>query len=72
MDTFVLLKELLSQKTDVEITTTSTLSDIHVDSLDLVEVLLSMEEKLDVVFEDDELLQLKTVQDVIDLVKQKK
>lgn len=72
MDTFVLLKELLSQKTDVEITTTSTLSDIHVDSLDLVEVLLSMEEKLDVVFEDDELLQLKTVQDVIDLVNQKK
>lgn len=74
MDTFDLLKALLSAKIKdtVEITPGSTMKNLGVDSLDLVEVVLSIEEQLDLTFEDNELLELVTVQDVLDLVERKK
>ena len=71
MDTFGMLKELLSKKTNEKIEASATMEDLRIDSLDLVEVLLTVEEQLSIVFEDDELLQLKTVQNVVDLVNSK-
>ena len=71
MDTFGMLKELLSKKTNETIEASATMEDLRIDSLDLVEVLLTVEEQLSIVFEDDELLQLKTVQNVVDLVNSK-
>jgi len=71
MDTFEMLKELLSKKTNEKIEASATMEDLRIDSLDLVEVLLTVEEQLSIVFEDDELLQLKTVQNVVDLVNSK-
>lgn len=71
MDTFEMLKELLSKKTNEKIEASATMEDLRIDSLDLVEVLLTVEKQLSIVFEDDELLQLKTVQNVVDLVNSK-
>ncbi|MDD2592197.1 MAG: phosphopantetheine-binding protein [Erysipelotrichaceae bacterium] len=71
METFEMLKQLLSNKTSETILASATMEDLRIDSLDLVEVLLTVEEQLGIVFEDEELLKLKTVQDVVDLVNSK-
>ena len=41
------------------------------DSLDLVEVLMSIEEEFSIQFEEEEMLELKTVQDVYDAIEKK-
>ena len=71
METFEMLKELLSSKTNETIVAEATMEDLRIDSLDLVEVLLTVEEQKNIVFDDEELLKLKTVQDVVDLVNSK-
>jgi len=50
----------------------TSLKDLGIDSLDLVEMILQLEEKYDLVFEDDELLALKTMGEVAELIKLKK
>ena len=73
MDNFNLIVKLLKDyvSEDVEITRESTLKELQIDSLDLVEVVVSAEEEANVTFEDDELLDLKTVGDVVDLLDKK-
>ena len=58
-----LLKDYVSD--EIEITRESTLKELQIDSLDLVEVVVSAEEQTGVTFEDDELVDLKTVGDVV-------
>ena len=73
METLELVKEILKPKVEPDkITLSATMKDIGIDSLDLVEVVLEVEEKLGVSFEDDELLSLKTIQNVVDLIDQKR
>ncbi|MBQ9840412.1 MAG: acyl carrier protein [Erysipelotrichaceae bacterium] len=64
-----LLKDYVSD--EIEITRESTLKELQIDSLDLVEVVVSAEEQTGVTFEDDELVDLKTVGDVVDLLNKK-
>ena len=64
-----LLKDYVSD--GIEITRESTLKELQIDSLDLVEVVVSAEEQTGVTFEDDELVDLKTVGDVVDLLNKK-
>ena len=64
-----LLKDYVSD--EIEITRESTLKELQIDSLDLVEIVVSAEEETNVTFEDDELLDLKTVGDVVDLLDKK-
>ena len=64
-----LLKDYVSD--EIEITRESTLKELQIDSLDLVEVVVSAEEQTGVTFEDDELVDLKTVGDVVDLINKK-
>ena len=64
-----LLKDYVSD--EIEITRESTLKELQIDSLDLVEVVVSAEEQTGVTFEDDELVDLKTVGDVVDLLDKK-
>ena len=46
--------------------------DLGIDSLDLVDLVFELEEEIGVQFEDDELLELKTVKDLLDLIAKKK
>ena len=64
-----LLKDYVSD--EIEITRESTLKELQIDSLDLVEGVVSAEEETGVTFEDDELVDLKTVGDVVDLLNKK-
>lgn len=55
-----------------ELTLESTFKEVGVDSIELVDVVFQMEEELGIQFEDEELMQLKTVQDLVTLIDSKK
>lgn len=67
MDYFEELKNIIKEKTNtkLEITLESELKNLGLDSLDLVEVILESEEKLNISFDNEELLNFKTVGDVV-------
>ena len=69
METFELLRSLLAEKVkdNAEITPRTNLRELGMDSVDLVEILLNFEEKMNLTFEDEAMLKLSTVQDVLDL-----
>ena len=69
METFELLRSLLAEtvKDNAEITPRTNLRELGIDSVDLVEILLNFEEKMNLTFEDEAMLKLSTVQDVLDL-----
>lgn len=73
MNYFDTIKERLSSKLKgQELTKDSVLRDLGIDSLDLVDLVFELEEEIGVQFEDDELLNIKTVQDLLDLIDKKK
>ena len=73
MDTFEMIKQELVTKTNVtDLTLESTFKDVNLDSFDLADLVYQMEENLNIVFEEDELMNLKTVQDVVNLIDSKK
>ncbi|MEA1936102.1 MAG: acyl carrier protein [Thermodesulfobacteriota bacterium] len=49
----------------------SFIEDLGADSLDLVELIMEMEESFGVEIMDDELGKLRTIQDVIDYIKER-
>ena len=69
MGPVVLLRTLQAEKLkDIdEIRSRTNLRELGIDSVDLVEILLNFEEKMNLTFEDEAMLKLSTVQDVLDL-----
>lgn len=71
-----LVKEILSKQLRInadEITAeTSIREDLGVDSLDVVEMLMSIEEETGVVVSDDAIMNLKTVGDVAKYIEDNK
>lgn len=47
------------------------MEDLNLDSIDAVEIVIDLEHEFDIHVEDDDILRMKTVQDVIDYVKEK-
>lgn len=73
MNNFDKIKERLESKLKgKELTLETSFKDLGVDSLDLVDLVFEMEEELGITFEDDELLQIKTVKNLLDLIDTKK
>lgn len=54
-----------------EITRETEIKDLGIDSLDLVESLMTIEEKLGIEFADDEMMAFKTVGDVYSVIEKK-
>ncbi len=50
----------------------SFMDDLGADSLDIVELIMAMEENFGIEIADDELGQLRTIQDVIDFIRKKR
>ena len=65
-------KELEPKLKGKELTLESTFKDVNLDSFDLADLVYQMEEALNIVFEEDELMSLKTVGDVVKLIDSKK
>ena len=73
MDYFTKIQERLGSKLKgKELTKESNFKDLGIDSLDLVDLVFELEEELGVEFDDSELMQLKTVQDLLNLIDSKK
>ena len=65
--------EILKGKASVkEIEATSDLRSLGIDSLDLVEIIMDVEDKFGIQFENDELNKFVTVSDVVKAIETKK
>jgi acyl carrier protein len=73
MNCFEEFKKIISTrvKNPNDITLESNLKDLGLDSLDLLEIVTEGEEKLNIRFEDDELVSFKTVGDVVKSAERK-
>ncbi|MCD8203620.1 MAG: acyl carrier protein [Coprobacillus sp.] len=67
-----ILSSILSKRVDISsINDNSVLSDLGLDSLDLVEVMMEIEAELNVEFSNEEILAIKTIKDVKALINSK-
>ncbi len=62
------ISEKLSVDLDEVVAKASLIDDLGADSLDLVELVMSMEEEFDIEIPDEDAEQLVTVQDAIDYI----
>ena len=71
MNCFEEFKKIIQSrvKKDIEITMESNLKELGLDSLDLLEIVLDVEGALGVHFEDDQLIEFKTIKDVLTAVE---
>ena len=68
------MKEILAEQLDVDIESitpeTDIADDLGADSLDVVEMLMTVEEEFDIEIPDEEIENLKTVGQVVDYIKE--
>ena len=73
MESLKIVKEAIKDRINVDsINYSDNLDELGLDSLDLVETMLKIEETLGVEFTSDEIVELKTIQDVVNLIESKK
>jgi acyl carrier protein len=60
--------DVLQVKPEQVVETATFAEDLEADSLDLVELVMSLEDSLDVKIEEDDLGEVKTVGDAVDLI----
>ncbi len=67
--------DIIVEQLDVEreqcVPEASFIEDLGADSLDLVELIMAMEENFNVQISDEELEQIRTIQDVINFLRKK-
>ena len=66
-----ILADQLNVKTDKVKLESKIVEDLGADSLDVVEMLMSVEDKFNVSVSDEEAVNLKTVKDIVDLLESK-
>ena len=72
MDVIETVKSILAEKVDVSnLKEEDSLSSLGLDSLDLVEVMLAIEDRLGIEFTSEEIAQLTTLKDVTKLIEKK-
>ena len=73
MSNFAKIKEMLAEKLGIsedKITLESEIvKDLGADSLDLVEMLLSLEENFGITISDEQTENIKTVKDIVDILE---
>lgn len=72
MDAIETVKAILAEKVDISnLKEDDSLTSLGLDSLDLVEVMLSIEDKLSIEFTSEEIANLSTLRDVVKLIEAK-
>lgn len=72
MDTKKVVSEILSKRVDISnLKEEDSLKDLGLDSLDLVEVMLEIEDTLGVEFDSEEIANLSTLGSVLELINSK-
>lgn len=73
MEPLKVVEEIIKDRVNISsIKMEDRLDELGLDSLDLVETMIKIEEALDVEFTSDEIVELKTIQDVVNLIESKK
>ena len=76
MSTLEIVIELMAEQLNVPAEKISAekeiVKDLGADSLDVVEMLMNLEEEFSVTVPDEEAVNIKTVQDVVDLIENNK
>ena len=73
MEILEIVKEKIKDRINIDsINYDDRLDELGLDSLDLVETMLKIEEAVGVEFTSDEIVELKTIQDVVNLIENKK
>ena len=67
----VILKEL-RKFSNKEISDDSNIKDLNIDSLDLLQLVVTLEKNMQISISDEELLSIKTVKDIINIINKKK
>lgn len=71
METFEKLREIISQNTDVNeenISLETTLDELGLDSIDLVDLIMSVEEAFSINVPDEEFENIKSVSDIVGII----
>lgn len=72
MDTRKVVSDILAKRIDISsLKEEDSLKDIGLDSLDLVEVMLEIEDTLGIEFDSEEIGELTTLKSVLDLINSK-
>ena len=72
MNAIETVKAILAEKVDISnLKEDDSLTSLGLDSLDLVEVMLSIEDKLSIEFTSEEIANLSTLRDVVKLIEAK-
>lgn len=74
MDVLNTIKKILAEQLDIDensITETTTIEDLGVDSLDLVETIMNIEEEFGIEVDDNDVENLKTIGDFIKYINSK-
>lgn len=68
--------EMIADKLNIDISTikleSNFVTDLNADSLDILEMLMSLEEEFNVVVKDEDVATIKTVNDIIEYIKKNK
>ncbi|GIZ06855.1 phosphopantetheine-binding protein [Metamycoplasma salivarium] len=67
----VILKEL-RKFSNKEISDDFNIKDLNIDSLDLLQLVVTLEKNMQISISDEELLSIKTVKDIINIINKKK
>ncbi|MGL4252303.1 MAG: acyl carrier protein [Metamycoplasmataceae bacterium] len=60
---------IIKQRTNKKISTSTNIKELGLDSLDLVEVVMEIEQELDIKIPDEELTNIKTIDDLIKTIE---
>ena len=73
MEILEVVKDVIKDRINIDsINYDDRLDELGLDSLDLVETMLKIEEAVGVEFTSDEIVELKTIRDVVNLIEMKK
>ncbi|BDV02581.1 MAG: acyl carrier protein [Candidatus Hepatoplasma vulgare] len=71
MNIFEILKKEIKNEFNKTVKIDTIFKDVGIDSIDLLNFVIKVEEKFDITFLDSELLNLNSVQDVVTLITKK-
>lgn len=72
MNIFNILKEEIKKEFHKDVKIDTNFKDVGIDSIDLLNFVIKIEERFSISFSDSELLELFTVNDVVKLIEKKK
>lgn len=66
-----IVKKMIEKRigSNKKITAESNFSDLGIDKIDVVDIIISLEEELNLTFDDKDMMDIETVQEVLDLIE---